>query len=157
MPPAGAPVGSQGDDAKSPTVAVPRLSWMGPTASQVGETVEVRLNLGSNVPLRGMPLELTFSKDKLQMIDVQEGDFFRQGGAPTSFSKSGDGKDGTLRVGTLRNQATGAVGDGTLLVLRFKALASGPAEVRVSSAQSIGIGEAAAAPTLPPAVEFKIR
>jgi general secretion pathway protein D len=38
----------------------------------------------------------------------------------------------------MRNQATGATGKGTLLSLRFKALAAGAAPVRLESLQPIG-------------------
>jgi general secretion pathway protein D len=148
---------AQGGDMKSASGPATQLKWMPVADAKVGDTVELRLSLGSSVPLRGMPVELAFAKDKLQLIDVEEGDFFRQGGAATGFSKSGDGKDGQLRAGVLRNQANGATGEGTVLLLRFKALAAGQAEVRVHSAQSIGIGAPAAAPTLPPALTLQIR
>jgi general secretion pathway protein D len=124
---------------------------------KAGDTVELKLALSSSAPLRGLPIELAFAKDKLQLLDVQEGEFFRQGGAATSFSKSGDGKDGQLRVGVLRNQGTGASGDGIVLTLRFKALAAGLAEVRIVSAQPIGLGAAAAAPTLPPVLALQVK
>jgi len=80
---------------------------------------------------------------------VSERDFFRQQGATTSFSKSGDGKDGKFSAGVLRNQGTGASGQGTVLSVRFKAVAAGAAEVRLSGAQSIGLGAVAPAPALP--------
>ena len=84
-------------------------------------------------------------------------EFFRQGGATTSFSKSGDGKDGQLRIGALRNQATGATGDGVLATLRFKATAAGPAEVRVVNAQSIGLGAAGPNLTVPAPLQVQVR
>ena len=69
-------------------------------------------------------------KDRLALVDVDEGDFFAQGGAPTSFTQSIDGRQrARARAGVLRNQATGASGQGTLLTVRLKALAAGVAEL----------------------------
>lgn len=154
--PADATVAAAGGDRSVAELPVPQLKWAGAASVRVGDTIEVSLALSSSVPLRGLPLELSYSKDKLQLVDVREGEFFRQGGSATSFSKSGEGKDETLRVGILRNQATGAVGDGTLLVLQFKALAAGPAELRITGARSIGIGTMAPAPAVPPVFTLQV-
>jgi general secretion pathway protein D len=92
---------------------------------------------------------VTFPPDKLKIADVAEGDFFRQGGMPTSLSQSVDEGAGRLQLGVLRQQATGAIGQGTVAVLRFKALAAGPAQVSVVSTDPIGIDGPVARPPLP--------
>jgi general secretion pathway protein D len=136
-------------DPAAPAAAGPQLKWAGPADAKVGDTVELKVALQSATPLRGMPMEITFSKDKLQLLDAAEGDYFRQDGAPTSFSKSGDAKEGRLNAGVLRNQARGAAGQGTVLTLRFKALAAGTGEVRIHQAQPIALGAGIAPPALP--------
>jgi general secretion pathway protein D len=128
--------------------AAPQLHWSGATDLPVGGTLELNLEIDTTTALRGMPIEVSFSPDKLQLLDAAEGGFFKHDGAPTSFSKSGDTKGGKLNLGILRNQATAAGGKGTLLTLHFKALAKGTGEVRVTRAQGIGLG----AP--PPAVQL---
>lgn len=127
------------------------FQWQGASEAQVGEAVEVRLNLASPSGLRGMPLELSFDPKRLQLLDAQEGDFFRRDGALTSFSKSIDAQAGRARLGLLRNQATSAAGAGSLLILRFKALAAGAAQVRLENAQPVVLGPTpASGPPLQP-------
>jgi general secretion pathway protein D len=134
----------------------PRLSWSGKADVKVGDTVELHLDIETLTALRGMPLQLAFPADRLQLTDASEGVFFKQDGAPTSFSKSGDGKNGKLNVGILRNQATAIGGKGNVLTLYFKALAKGTAEVAVTSAQAIGLGAPAPSPVLPPSIAVQI-
>jgi general secretion pathway protein D len=136
-----------GADAQAPQGA--QLKWTGPADAKAGDTVELKLALNTPTPLRGLPMEIAFSKDKLQLLDVSEAEFFKQDGAPTSFSKSGDGKDGKLNAGVLRNQATGVTGQGNVLTLRFKALAAGTGEVRIVMAQPIALGAGAPPAALP--------
>ena len=156
--PAGAAVASTSPDAAAtPAGAGTRLQWSGPADAKPGDIVALKLLLDSAAPLRGMPLELAFSKDKLQLLDVAEGEYFKQDGSPTSFSKSGDGKDGKLNAGVLRNQANGVSGQGTVLTLRFKTLAAGTGEVRIVNAQPITLGAGASTPVLPQPWTVQIR
>jgi general secretion pathway protein D len=145
---AAAPAPGASPDAAQPPQGA-QLKWLGPTDAKPGDTVELKLAINSPTPLRGLPMELAFSKDKLQLLDASEAEFFKQDSAPTSFSKSGDGKDGKLNAGVLRNQATGVSGQGNVLTLRFKALAAGTGEVRVVTAQPIALGAGAPPPVLP--------
>jgi general secretion pathway protein D len=115
------------------------FKWSGPAKARVGDTLELKLELTAKMPLRGTPMEIAFPKDKLQLIDVAEGEFFRRDGAATSFSKGGDGKEGRVGVGVLRNQGNGLSGVGSVLTLKFKAISAGPAEVKLMSAQGIGL------------------
>jgi len=150
------PAPAAGGDAP-PLATGPQLKWVGPAEAKVGDTVDLQLTINSTLSLRGMPLEIAFSKEKLQLLDATEGEFFKQGGVPTSFSKSGDPKDGKLNAGVLRNQATGAVGQGTVLTLRFKTLAPGTGEVRLQSAQPIALGAGVPPPALPVPWTVQIR
>ena len=146
-----------GPQAPAPAAPPSALTWAGPAEVKVGDTVELKLALNSGTELRGLPVEITFAKDKLQLVDVVEGDFFRRDGSATSFSKGGDGKDGRVGVGVLRNQATGASGQGQVLTLRFKALSAGAADVRLLSATPIGLGGPVAAPNLPAPFTVQVR
>ncbi|MED5621553.1 secretin N-terminal domain-containing protein [Ideonella sp. BN130291] len=141
---------------EAPAAAV-RLAWSGPADAKVGQDVELQLLLNSTAALRGLPVELGFSVDKLQLLDVTEGDYFKRDGSPTSFSKSGEGQGGKVNAGVLRNQATGASGDGTVLRLRFKTLAPGTGEVRLQGVQPIALGAPGPAPQLPAPWTLQIR
>lgn len=134
-----------------------RYKWVGPTEVRPGETVEVQLMQDSSAPLRGASLDIGFSADRLQLLEVVEGEYFKQDGAVTSFSRSGDGKDGQLRAGILRNQATAVGGQGTLLRLRFKALSAGAAEVRVAAARPMALTPSPAAPAALPVLSLQVR
>ena len=126
------------------------LSLAAPPQGKVGDTVEVRLDL-RDARLRGLMTELQFSADKLSLVDADEDDYFRKGGAVTSFSKRVDA--GRVNLSVLRNQATAAEGAGGVFKLRFKATAPGRAEVRVGSAQPVSLEPNADRPALPaPAV-----
>ncbi|HEX6705222.1 MAG TPA: cohesin domain-containing protein [Albitalea sp.] len=146
---------------QSPDAAAPAgpavLKWRGPSEVKVGDVFVATLELSSPTPLRGAPLQLSFNKDKLALVDIDEGEFFRQGGAATSFTKSIDAATGTARAGVLRNQATGTPGQGSVLVLRLKALAAGPAEVAVTGLEPITLGESMARPALPQALQLQVK
>ncbi|HET9645396.1 MAG TPA: hypothetical protein VFP68_19035, partial [Burkholderiaceae bacterium] len=85
------------------------------------------------------------------------GDFFKRDGVKTSFSTGGDGAEGKFSAGTLRNQATGASGQGTLLTMRFRALAAGAGQVRISGAQPIALDAPAVQPSLPAPWTLQVR
>ena len=126
------------------------LSLAAPPQAKVGDTVEVRLDL-RDARLRGLMTDLQFSADKLSLVDADEDDYFRKGGAVTSFSTRVDA--GRVNLSVLRNQATAAEGAGGVFKLRFKATAPGRAEVRVGSAQPVSLEPNADRPALPaPAV-----
>jgi len=146
-----------GPQAPVPAALPSALTWAGPAEVKVGDTVELKLVLNSGAELRGLPVEVNFAKDKLQLVDVVEGEYFRRDGSATSFSKGGDGKDGRVGVGVLRNQATGLSGQGQVLTLRFKALGAGAADVRVLSATPIGLGGPVTAPSLPAPFTVQVR
>jgi general secretion pathway protein D len=118
------------------------LQWSGPTEAKLGETIELKLALTTATGLRGIPLDLVYDKQRLELIDVVEGNFFKRDGAATSFSKSLDAAGGRARIGILRNQASVGSGQGELLVLRLKAIAAGAATVRLEGAQPISLDAA---------------
>ncbi|MDH0867065.1 cohesin domain-containing protein, partial [Mitsuaria sp. GD03876] len=135
-----------------PTRKMPSLSLAAPAQAKVGDTVEVRLDL-RDANLRGLMTELQYSADKLTLVDAEEDEYFRKGGAVTSFSKRVE--PGRLNLSVLRNQATATPGDnaGSVFKLRFKTTAAGRAEVRVGTAQPVSLEPNGDRPTLPaPAV-----
>jgi general secretion pathway protein D len=145
----GAPIGSAGTSSALPAPTGPVLQWHGPTEVKVGDKFDLSLTIKSDAPLRGVPLQIALDNTKLSLVDVDEGDHFRQGGAPTSFTKSVESGGVGLRVGVLRNQATGATGEGTVLILHFKALSAGQAQVALVGADPVALGPAAGKPSLP--------
>lgn len=142
--------GTVAEPAASAPARSSRLRWQGPATASVGDTVELRLELDSTLPLRGLPLVLSFDPRRLALEDAQEGDFFRQGEQATAFSQELDAEAGRLRVGVLRRQASGAGGRGTVVLLRLRTLVAGPARVLLESARPVPLGLASPPVAMPP-------
>jgi general secretion pathway protein D len=162
-PAAGAPASPNAAAPAAPTApaaaaaATPTLSWSAPAEVKVGETFVATLNLATPVALRGAPVQFTVSKALLSVVDVDEGDLFKQGGAATSFSRTIDAEQGRVQAGAIRNQATGASGQGSLLSVRLKATAAGTAELTVLGAQPLGIDSPAQPFGLPPPLKVIVK
>jgi general secretion pathway protein D len=133
------------------------FKWQGPAEAGVGEVFEATLQLTSTVPLRGVPLQLKFSEAQLQVLSLEEGTFFKSDGAATSFTQAVDASGGMARAGVLRNQATGAQGQGTVLKLRLKALKAGSAELALVSAEPVSMGVPFPAALMPPPLRIGVR
>lgn len=117
----------------------PVARWVGPPQVKSGETFTAVLELNADQPFRGVPVQFGYPKERLELLDVEEGDLFKQGGAQTSFTKTIDAINGRGSAGVLRTAATGATGKGNVLALRFKALSAGPAELTLLSMQPVGL------------------
>ncbi|SHN20579.1 hypothetical protein [Rhizobacter sp. OV335] len=161
-PVAGTPAGAVPGAKPAPTPAsaapvAPTLSWSAPAEVKVGETFVATLNLATPVALRGAPVQFSVSKAQLSVVDVDEGDLFKQGGAATSFSRTIDAEQGRVQAGAIRNQATGASGQGSLLSVRLKATAAGTAELTVLGAQPLGIDSPAQPFGLPPPLKVIVK
>ena len=124
---------------------------------KVGDVFVATLEINTPTPVRGAPMHFAFAKDKVAVVDFEEGDFFRQGGAATSFTKSVEAAEGRARVGVLRNQAMGTPGQGALLSLKLKALAAGTAEIGLTSLELITLGESAPRVALPQALRVEVK
>ncbi len=130
-PPSGQ--GAPGGPAEPPAA----LSILAPAEVKVGDTVSVQINLKSMKAVRGMPLQLQFSRDTLQIVDAEEGGFLKQNGIATSSTKTLEQAQGRASMAILRNVADGAKGEGTVMTFRFKAVAVGNADVRLISAKAV--------------------
>ena len=143
-----------------PTLAtagpLPKLRLIGPASVKVGEIVRMSVELDSAVGLRGLPLQLSFDKDVLSLLTVEEGGFFSQNGEKTSFTQAIQAADGVARAGVLRNGAIGASGKGSVYTLQFKALKAGLATVAVTGVNAIGLGDGVTLPA-PPPFTFTVR
>ena len=146
--PAEAVPNQDGDAARKLLAAATVLSWDGTRDAHVGDTIDVQVVLDTPVALRGLPLELHYDPARLQLLDVNAGPLFAQGGAETSVSKTDDGS-GALRVGVLRTQATGVIGKGTAVDVRFKVRAAGEAKVDLVGGKALGLTGPASIPALP--------
>ena len=69
--------------AAAPVVPAPRfaLKWLGPAEVAVGDVFVATLDLTSTAVLRGMPLQLRYAATQLQLLSIEEGEFFKSDGA----------------------------------------------------------------------------
>lgn len=140
-PIAAAPSPAQADAASTAPAPLPpgpmRLFWESPAGAQVGQVVTIALAVDGATGLRGLPVEIAYTPQTLEVVEVLEGDFLNQGGARTNFTHALDATRGRVNVGLLRNDPAGARGRGTLLRLRVKVLRPGAGEVSVTSARPV--------------------
>jgi general secretion pathway protein D len=145
--------------ARPPVIAAPTVTTRlrGPQQVNVGDTFVVAVEVEAPVPLRGGPLQVAYSKDRLSLLDMQEGELLRQGGAATVFTKTLDAAQGQARASALRSEASGVVGSGPLIQLRFKALAAGDAELRIGAFEPVTMGQASPTHRASPPLNIQIK
>ncbi len=119
----------------------PTLHVTGPATANAGDVVRVVLDLDSPVGLRGLPLQLSYNKDVLSLLTIQEGEFFSKDGGKTSFTQTIQAADGVARAGVLRNSASAVSGKGVVYTLQFKALKAGMATLAVTNVNAISLGD----------------
>ena len=134
-----APVMTPSQDAvqPAPAQAPVTLQLQMPGEVKVGEIFAVQVNVKSGLPLRGMPVQLEFSPQFLQVMDAEEGAFFKQDGVAVSKTRTLEQAVGHAAMSVLRNSMEGAQGSGTVAAFRFKALAAGDASINLISAKPV--------------------
>ncbi|QHE86656.1 cohesin domain-containing protein [Hydrogenophaga sp. BPS33] len=115
------------------------LKFTGPPQVKAGDTFALALHATSGVPLAGLPLSVGFSSDTLQVVGVAEGDYFKQSPAPSSFTHAVNAPGGRISVGVLSGADKGVRGEGDVMLIRFKALRAGAAEVRLETVDPLGL------------------
>jgi general secretion pathway protein D len=150
VPAATAPLSSAPVGADTPAVALPpavnkaavvpatgvlpagslNLSWQLPAQVKAGEQFTASLRVNSQAALRGLPLLVGFDPQVLQVVSVQEGDYFKQGGGQTTFNQRVDPAQGKVFVAAIRQNTAGndagINGNGVVVNVVFKALKASP-------------------------------
>ncbi len=75
----------------------------------------------------------------------------------TSFAQSVDVAAGRASVGVLRNQASGAVGQGKVATFRLKALSAGSAELTIQDINPIGLSGPVPKPASLPTYQVQVQ
>jgi general secretion pathway protein D len=138
-----------------PAVPAAGTTWEGPKTVKAGTEFTATLRINTPTPLRGAPLRLKTGPN-LEVLGVDEGMFFRQGGAGTSFTHAANAASGELNVGILRNELSTAIGEGELLTLRLRATAAGVAEVALLGLEPISLKDAAPRLKLPQVLRVQV-
>ena len=103
-----------------------QLRWQGPEQVQAGNNFDVTLKLNSAQPVRALPLELSYDAKLLEPVAVRPGDLFAEGRFTYRVNPAG-----SIFVGASGNGAPAA--DADFLVVTFRPIRSGDAELRLSS------------------------
>ncbi|MDR6841133.1 secretin N-terminal domain-containing protein [Pseudoxanthomonas sacheonensis] len=119
------------------------LNWSVPAEVRAGEQFTAVLNISALQAVDQMPVMIGFDPQLLQVVNVEEGPFMAQGGGQSSLTKQVNLSDGKI-IATVVRQGSAVSGQGNLLQVTFKALASTEAtEIKLLSAEpSPKVGEA---------------
>jgi len=117
--------------AQAPAVAADdqraaQLRWQGPKQVQAGNNFDVTLKLSSAQPVRALPLQLSYDAKLLEPVAVRPGELFAEGRFTYRVNPAG-----SIFVGASGNGAPAA--DADFLVVTFRPIRSGDAELRLSS------------------------
>ena len=104
-----------------------QLRWDGPERVAAGESFTVVLRVSTSEPLRAAPMQLRFAPDVVQAVTVRPGKFFGQG----SFSYRVN-PEGWIFVGA-SSPAAAAGNDAELVIVTFKPIKSGTAELSMGA------------------------
>lgn len=103
-----------------------QLQWQGPKQVKVGETFSLQLLMQSDQPVTNMPMTVGFDNKVLQVVNVTEGAFLKQGGVQTNFTSKVDSA-GQITITGARYGGSGATSLGDVAIMTFRALASSDA------------------------------
>lgn len=119
-------------------IGTAQMTVEGPPQVKAGDSVTVSLSMSADQPVASASSTVSFDTTKLQFIGVTEGDFMKQGGAPTSFSsRIGAGQ---VQLSDSVQGGMGAVSTGTYAVLGFKALApASQTSIKIAPGSVVGL------------------
>jgi general secretion pathway protein D len=132
------------------------LKVIAPKTVKPGETFAAHVVLAASAPLRGMPLQLEFSNQTLELLDMEAGAFFSQDGTAVSKTQMLEQAAGRGAMTQLRNSSEGVKGEGTVLSMHLKALQAGDAKLRLVSAKPIATPPLDG-PAMPPEADILIK
>jgi general secretion pathway protein D len=130
------------------------LRWESPIQVKADEVFTVKLRMAPGQAISSVPLAIGFDASKFEILDVQEGDFLKQGGAATTFTQRVDKSSGQVVVteNKINTDANGATAEGAIFVLKVKAVGTaGAAVFRLLSLAAVGSnGNSVVTTPLPP-------
>jgi general secretion pathway protein D len=124
----------------APPAAQAQFAWTGPAQVKAGDTLVLNVAVANAPPTQSAPMQIAFDPQVLQVVEVREGSFFKQGGAPTNFTYRVD-PSGTVFVGVARASGGPAQGAGDVVTVTFRALKAAPqTDVRLATISPLGEG-----------------
>ena len=132
------PTASAGRGVKQVTAGGGRpaqLRWEGPASVTAGNDFEVALKITSDKLVRGSPLQLSYDAKVLEPVAVRAGEFFAEGSFTYRVNPSGSITVGAFGKGDVPD-------DAEFVVVTFKPIRAGAAELKLSSLVLQGAGGA---------------
>jgi cohesin domain-containing protein len=126
-----------------------QLRWEGPQQVKAGNDFEVTLKLTSAQPVRALPLQLDYDAKLLEPVAVRPGELFAEGRFTYRVNPNG-----SIFVGASAGSA--ALTDADFVVVTFRPLRSGNAELRLSAVALQGAAGRAIAHESPAAFRTSI-
>lgn len=124
------------------------LRWQGPSQLKAGDTFSVQLIMQSDLPIVSLPMAVGFDPQVLQVTGILEGDFLKQGGAPTRFSSRVE--SGHILMTSTRSGESGATQLNSIATISFRAIATSPeAKVQLLTIAPVGVSGIAVNAPLP--------
>jgi general secretion pathway protein D len=128
----------------------PRLTWQGPQQGKVGQPITLTLEMDSQEALRAASLQLAFNPAEIEVLKVEEGDYFSRSGKG-AFSNAIDKTGGRVSIGASSADGGAAKGAARVLSVTIKPLV--PAlmgtDLSLISATPVGGTKAVGRPGLP--------
>ena len=149
---ASAPQPTPASQARSAAAQEPQpaqLRWEGPRQVHTGTNFDVALKLTSTEPVHALPLQLTYDAKLLEPVAVRPGQFFAEGRFSYRVNPSG-----SIFIGATMDDAAPA--DADFLVVTFRPLGSGNAELKLAAAALQGAAGRAISHTAPAAFRTAI-
>ena len=97
------------------------LSWSAPQSIKAGEEFTVTLMARTDTPIKGTAIQMQFDPRSVEILQVDEGNFFKQANANMVFTHGIDVNKGRVRATLTPQKDASAKGEGSLLTLRLKA------------------------------------
>lgn len=133
-----------------------QMTIEGPPQVKVGDSVSVALTMQADQPVASVSSTINYDSTKLQFVGATEGDFLKQGGAPTSFSNR-VAQGGHLILSDSVQGGSGAASPATFAVLNFKAVAAASqTSIQVQPGSVVGVSGMPITLTPPSAYTFGV-
>jgi len=97
------------------------LSWKAPQSIKAGEEFTVTLVAKSDTAIKGTAIQMQFDPRSVEILQIDEGDFFKKSNANMVFTQGIDVNKGRVRATLTPQKDASAKGEGSLITLRLKA------------------------------------
>jgi len=100
----------------------------------VGEEFELNVEILSSLPVFGAEFDLHFDTSRLELINLEEGDFLNGDGAQTYVVRKVDNDQGKITFAVTRfDTDVGVSGSGVLGVVKLRALSKGSSTIKLEN------------------------